>query len=200
METEDFLRTAEEQFMEKICRAIVGTVCAIDGLKLSNMDEKSREILLRSILDKQNAHISVDYRLNFPIIGIGAPAEAWICKAARKLNAECVLSKYSPMASAAGAAVGEVREFVEACICRDPFFQNYVAFLPTGRQVFDALEEAKAETEQNLLDCAEKTMRQMGVQNGRIRLDKEERYMQNVQTGVPDFVRMELIAVIEGDL
>ena len=152
----EMIRTAETAFVHRIAYTIMESVLEADGLNLEAVGEDAARFLIESFL-KSGAGGNLNCRGDFlkPIIGIGAPARAWIAKAAEYLQAEFILPEHDAVANAIGAAVSDVKETVSAMISYDPHISRYVAFLPGRRMSFETLDEAKRFSREDVRSCAE---------------------------------------------
>lgn len=99
---------------------------------------------------------------NLPIIGIGAPAAAWLPPVANALGIEMILSENSDVANAIGAALCPISEFAEAIIRYHKERNIYTLFMPDCRLEFETLESAEDFARENLGKYAEEAARRAG--------------------------------------
>ena len=88
----------------------MSAVCAVDNPQLLQVDAKVHKLFINVFFKRENKHLEAEYRLKQPIVGIGAPANAWLRKAARQMGAEYFISEHSPIAGAVGAAAGKRKD------------------------------------------------------------------------------------------
>ena len=79
--------------------------------------------------------------LTEPVVGVGAPAAAYLPEAFRRLNTECILPEPFSVACAVGAIVGMVN-FVITGEIRLTDSGKYSLHTQEGREIFDHLEMA----------------------------------------------------------
>ena len=63
---------------------------------------------LKESINQADQYLSVEISSRFPIIGIGAPADIFVRKVAKRLGAPFILPSHAPVANAAGAVAGSV--------------------------------------------------------------------------------------------
>lgn len=196
---ENFLRKAEEQFVRQICCSIIESLCSIDGLPDGELQGNTLRFFLdKAFKSRENDSFTTNFRLNKPIVGVGAPAAAWIRRAAERLDADFILPKYSYMANAIGAAVGDVRESLEALIQYDSVLDEYAIYLPGRREICDTLENAKKRAGESLHKYAEELAKRLGTKEYEITIDAKDYYIENVCTGEDTFMKSIFTAIIRG--
>lgn len=98
-----------------------------------------------------------------PIIGIGAPAAAWLLPAAETLSVELDIPPHSDVANAIGAALCPVSEYAEAIVRYQKEQDIYVLFMPDMRLEFHSKEAAEEYAQTHLGSYAqEKAIRAGG--------------------------------------
>ncbi len=113
----------------------------------------------------------------FPIIGIGAPAAAWLPPAADELGMKLILSENSDVANAIGAALCPISEFAEAIIRFHKERSIYTLFLPDQRIEFEDLESAESYAYRNLGKYAEEKARRAGGIHVEVVITTDSRYI-----------------------
>ncbi|MFZ5436756.1 MAG: hydantoinase/oxoprolinase N-terminal domain-containing protein [Bacillota bacterium] len=86
-----------------------------------------------------------------PIIGIGAPASAYLPEVARRLCARLVIPPHSEVANAVGAISGDVVESVE-CLIRSDENGYFLVHSPRSRRIFRSMDDALAYAEREGAD------------------------------------------------
>ena len=74
MSEEEFVKYAEDAFVERICTALIESLLAGKGVKEEHLSSE----VMRCIFDKRNEKnqfADLSLKLNVPIVGIGAPAK-----------------------------------------------------------------------------------------------------------------------------
>ena len=64
--------------------------------------------------------------LNRPVVALGAPARAWLPAVCRKLGTQAIIPAHAEVASAVGAAVGQVMATAEALVRPDRYHTGYL--------------------------------------------------------------------------
>lgn len=72
-------------------------------------DSQGCAVLLDNLLAGGNANYTFGLRLHRPLIGIGAPVEFFLPKAAQTLGTQCVIPPHADVANAIGAIASQVR-------------------------------------------------------------------------------------------
>ncbi len=121
--------------------------------------EKLNSSFVRAAFHFDNHQIDleeVDYKLSKKIIGIGAPARAWLSKAGAKLHTKVSIPEHAEVANAVGAAVGKALETVEILIRPDSLTNQYLVYSPLGRKNADTLETATEYALQAGAECIQR--------------------------------------------
>lgn len=196
-----FLKEAETACVYKLCYFIMQSVLELDGLNVNRCSNAMIRFMIDTLLGHQNdCMLRCSGSFVKPIIGIGAPAGAWIRKAAQALNTQYILPEHESVANAVGAAVSDVKESVEAFIHRDPHIGKYVAFLPDRKESFETLEEAKTSSRQHVRSCAELLAKRLTVTDPEILLTEEDEYIENKCEGGKTFLKTRIKAKIIGEI
>lgn len=108
LKAQEFIDVAKKMIVKKIAS------CAIEKLfhDESGNDQLSisqKEIVEKIISDVPEDYV-LDFRLKYPIIGIGAPVGSWLPEVADILHTELVIPKRSEIGNAIGAITGSVSE------------------------------------------------------------------------------------------
>jgi len=137
---QDVLRALEDILSSEILKKAIG-----DGLGLEDpaycpvCQGLTREALgpkLMNLLD-------VTMRLKIPLVGVGAPAQAYLPGVAGRLGAGIMVPEHADVANAVGAIVGNVVETADLLI-HSSSDGGYILFSPWLRQEFDVLDEARS--------------------------------------------------------
>ena len=90
---------------------------------------------------KKGEPMEVSVKLTNPVLGIGAPARAWIPRSFEHLHTTTILPDHYMVGTAIGAAVGTVGFTLTAEIRPTPR-DRHILFAPTGKMEFESLDEA----------------------------------------------------------
>ncbi len=93
----------------------------------------------------------IRFKLAKPIIGIGAPASAYLPEVARRLCAKLIIPPHSEVANAVGAISGDVVESVE-CLVRSDESGYFLVHSPRSMRIFRSMEDAIAYAEREGAD------------------------------------------------
>lgn len=160
LEPETFLKTAKDQFVHQLCFALVKSMLIFE----SREDEKpDDEFLRRAIEGKLGDFVHMKLSLNQRVVGVGAPAGAWLPQVCEKLSAPLTLPEHGDVANAVGAAAGDLQESVEALIKYSPETLKYVVYGPWGKAEFVTIEEAKDWAEQKIRECSKRLAEESGL-------------------------------------
>ncbi|MFW6071552.1 MAG: hydantoinase/oxoprolinase family protein [Candidatus Bipolaricaulota bacterium] len=103
--------------------------------------------------------LSVNFVLDLPLIGVGAPADAFLPRVASRLDGEFVEVENYQVGNAVGTVTGRITRRFEVPLVENPETEEFLLFLPDRREVIEeddeelALEEAK--------NCARESARRM---------------------------------------
>lgn len=87
--------------------------------------------------------LKIDFKLDKPIIAVGAPAHAWLIAVSKYLHAQVIIPEHAEVANAIGAAVGRVMETAEALIRPEKNKKGYILHMPHEVRTFLTLQEAR---------------------------------------------------------
>ncbi len=115
----------------------------------------------------------IDFQLQRPVIGIGAPIGHFLPPAVRRLHTRAILPEHADVANAIGAVTSQVA--VETHLRIVPDDDGYrIEGLP-GSPVFQELEQADSHARQRLVDRIRAAARRAGTHRQTVTLDTEDR-------------------------
>lgn len=91
--------------------------------------------------DKREQAMELSVKLTNPVLGIGAPAKAWLPRSFEHLHTSCILPDHFMVGTAIGAAVGAVGFTLTAEIRPTPR-DHHILFAPDGKREFEDFDEA----------------------------------------------------------
>lgn len=103
-------------------------------------------ILKNAFYGENSDLLSVLFRLNMPVLGIGAPIRAWLKPAVDKFHTETVFPEHYNVANAVGAAAGKVMHIYKITVQNHEIDGVHV-YAPWGRVVFGCDEEEEHSAE-----------------------------------------------------
>ncbi|MGN0671713.1 MAG: hydantoinase/oxoprolinase N-terminal domain-containing protein [Anaerovoracaceae bacterium] len=198
---EEFSNEAENAVVYKMASLILQSVLESDGLNFSSCGEGTGDFIINTLLGRTgDCNLKCKGTFCKPIIGIGAPANVWVKKAAQLLDARFILPEHDGVANAVGAAVSNVREFVEALISYDAHIGKLVAFLPDCRLYYDSLEEAKEKCTEYIMDYARTLSEKLDIASPDIIIRTEDEYIENKTGCGSSLIYTKISAEIIGDI
>lgn len=98
----------------------------------------------KALSPKQDQSLDCSFKINMPIIGIGAPVQAWLPAVAEKMNTGLIIPEHAEVANAVGAATGKIMETVKVLIKPGEKDGTYLLHAPWEYKMFENLEVAVA--------------------------------------------------------
>jgi N-methylhydantoinase A/oxoprolinase/acetone carboxylase beta subunit len=141
---EKIISITKKLVTEKMATEIMGKVLDSE-IGSRELGDAGEHLLKTAVTREQRRDYSCAIRLNKPIIGIGAPAGAYLPEVSRRLGTDFILPKYSHVGNAVGAVTGGIIEREEILI--KPNVENMVGDIPCtvfakfGRFVKDSISE-----------------------------------------------------------
>lgn len=111
--------------------------------------------LFEESLEPRDSHLACRITLNDPIVGIGAPAKAFLSDTARALGAKMIFPQHYEVANAVGTVVGNVmirQEGEVSPIVEGTAITGYFAHTANTHQKFESFEEALNFARKQLID------------------------------------------------
>jgi N-methylhydantoinase A/oxoprolinase/acetone carboxylase beta subunit len=134
-----FLKGAvEEEIQKRLC---LEAICFVGDADMEDLSWAAKQWFGNSSVSKPGVDLNVSMTLSEPVIGVGAPAAAYLPMAFKQLNTECILPEPFSVACAVGAIVGMVHVVVTGEI-RPTDSTNYSLHTAEGREMFGLIDEA----------------------------------------------------------
>ncbi|MBW2096705.1 MAG: hypothetical protein JRI80_17690, partial [Deltaproteobacteria bacterium] len=124
--------------------------------------------------DRTEQAMKVSVKLTAPVLGIGAPARAWLPRSFEHLQTSCIMPDHFMVGTAVGAAVGTVGFTLTAEIRPTPR-DRHILFAPTGKMEFESLDEAIRAGREILESLATSRMHANNVKNPGMDISMEKR-------------------------
>lgn len=168
MTSEDFLVWAQDLIVNELCYACLQSISNHEG----NSFDLKKEPAARYWIEKQlsapaDTLATCSIQPQVPIIGIGAPVEAWLPAMAKKLGARLVIPEHPEVANAIGSAAGKIMATVKILINPGEAGNGYVLHSIWERKYFEDLDEALAYAK----TFAEAKVREIAAANGAKRVE-----------------------------
>lgn len=169
----EFLEMAYKTIVDQLSLAMVQSIQMYDGE--SGMMEHVKYYLDKAFHPKAEALLSCKLEFGIPIIGIGAPIEAWLPRALVQLSAPPIVPKYADVANAVGAAVGKIMITREILIKPGENF-NYIVHSVQGCYSFRSLHKAIAFAENEAKELAVIEAKKVGANTFELFLEHNDIY------------------------
>lgn len=180
LEPKEFINVAKNIVIKKIASCAMEKVF-LDESGNDSLDVSQEEIIKKTIY-RDPTDYTLDFRLSFPLIGIGAPVRSWLPKVADLLHTELIIPEMFEIGNAIGAVTGYVLETVVITIratCSD-YVEEPECNVFTGSEIktfcrpHEALEYAEKMAERIAL---EKSI-ESGCKNPVIDRSIDEKYVE----------------------
>lgn len=185
------------QVMEDLAQELIKKQLAdaVTAEELSNC--RTCQALVKQMLAPDNGGpFTIRFRIQGPVIGIGAPTGHFLPQAAALLGTETIMPHHWEVANAVGAITSPVIVTLEAHIKPDPRGGYAVQGL-AGDHRFPSVEEAQVFAQEVLGEQATVLARQAGTAAGQVRLLSEDKVARTA-TGFDLFISRKVAALIVG--
>ncbi|HWR44533.1 hydantoinase/oxoprolinase family protein [Sporomusa sp.] len=139
----EFIRLVTEKIINELCitclQSLVG--CDEPNIKIKNTPDVMY-FIQKALSPKQDQGFDCSFKINMPIVGIGAPVRAWLPAMAEKLNTSLIVPEHAEVANAVGAATGKIMETVKVLIKPGEKDGTYLLHAPWECKLFEDLEVA----------------------------------------------------------
>lgn len=163
----------------KLFSVLVEKLLSIEepGFELSGA--KDSGILMRQLYTKaKNRDSSVNFTVNIrlPIIGVGAPVQAYLPDAVERMNGEFILTENADVANAAGTVNGKVIERVRVVV-KPGETGGFFVYGPEGRKIITDFDEAMDYAESVGKKVAYEMAEDSGGSEIRVETDRQDKYL-----------------------
>lgn len=179
------LGISEEALFRSVTDAMGRRLCGQAASHLTGDDAQAIKDLThrwfpsKANRDNRKPDLSLQAELTHPVIGIGAPAEAWLPDAFAHLHARCVLPERYSVGTAVGAVVGTVG-FTLTAEVRPTASDRFILYGPREKKEFDNSGEAMAAGREALESLAIQRMRANCIEQPQLSFTEER-----ISTPVP---------------
>lgn len=148
LEPKEFLSAAASQLRQQLYMFCLQSAAAFEGRIFDITHDRAAIYLIEKAFSKDPEDFMLaDFTLNKPIVGVGAPARAWMPEVAEKLHTPLLIPKYAEVTNAIGAALGTIMESASATIRPAKNSEEFTVYLPYETLTFcdhdQAVEHAK---------------------------------------------------------
>jgi N-methylhydantoinase A/oxoprolinase/acetone carboxylase beta subunit len=128
----------EEEIQRKLC---MGAISFVNEAAEETLDWLEHYWFQRQPPSQPGIGLDIEMKLTVPVVGVGAPAAAYLPSAFQRFHTECILPEPFPVACAVGAVVGMVNITLTGEI-RPADSGRYALHTPAGREIFQSIQEA----------------------------------------------------------
>ncbi|WP_166416838.1 hydantoinase/oxoprolinase N-terminal domain-containing protein [Cochlodiniinecator piscidefendens] len=139
--------------------------------------------------------VSVDVRLNVPVIGLGASAHSYYPAVGERLRAPMVLPEHAEIANALGAVVGQI-SIRETGVVTSPSKGAYRVHFPNENKDFPSESEALEALKSYLTETAVAAAKSAGAED--LRTSVEEEINRTGEDNADDFLDAEITVIASG--
>lgn len=202
MNDDDFIKLVKERVINKLTLFMIQKVLS-DEIGQTKLDDPGREFVRRFITGEPAFSYECSLNLTKPIIGIGAPAGAYIPQVAEKLHTKLFLSEDSDVGNAVGAITGRIVETVLMTVRPARFFStedNPKSSVQSSYGIWDfgTLTEAIKFAEQKGVEIATENAKANGAANVETFFKRREDSYAINDSG--EIVKIEIWATAVGNL
>jgi N-methylhydantoinase A/oxoprolinase/acetone carboxylase beta subunit len=142
---EEFAEAVMEEIIYKLAALTLDRLLAEEGARFSLTAEKGGDYLLKKMLGvkkaAENRQVSFTASLDYPMVAVGAPVDAYFPELADRLQAKLFMPQYAEVANAVGTVSGKSVE--RATILVKPGEGGgFLVHTPRQREFFMIFEEA----------------------------------------------------------
>lgn len=171
-DTQTFASSIMQLISEETAMVLLDTVASCDD-HTDPLTDSQLSLIRKTIGGNAGSLISLDAKLDVPVVGLGAPAASYYSCAAELLKTDAVLPEYAHVANALGAVVGTVRQ--EQVISIAPAGGKRVSVLfPDGPVEFEELEEGVQAAQEKCEQLAREKATAAGATSLTISFDRKD--------------------------
>ncbi|MEL7564629.1 MAG: hydantoinase/oxoprolinase family protein [Dehalobacterium sp.] len=140
---EEFIQMASEKIINDLCITCLQSLVGGEEQALwLKSNETAMYFVNKALSPKEKQVLKCSFQIDMPIVGIGAPVEAWLPEVAEKMHTQLVIPEHAEVANAIGAATGKIMETIKVLIKPGESDTGYIMHAPWERIIFETLEEA----------------------------------------------------------
>lgn len=196
-ELKEFLEYAKEDISNIMCKLLFQTLLDNDSSDIQLNKSPEVQYFIDKILSSDNKQpFGLTSKIRFPIIAVGAPANAYIPAVAQKINAKIIIPDHYEVANAVGAATGKWIKKIEILI-KSNSTDGVVLHSPWERKAIRDLESAK-EYAMQIANChLEADAQDAGVSEYEITMNNRDFFIESVEgmQGIHVETKLEVTAI-----
>jgi N-methylhydantoinase A/oxoprolinase/acetone carboxylase beta subunit len=153
-----FIRSVREALGRRLDQSVMEAAFYFDHQNVDMTKGGACDYFMNKLFfDDGSCRLKASYELKQKIVGIGAPANAWVAGMGKCLNTTVEVLEHAEVANAVGAAVGRDVEVVEILIRPDSLSNKYLVYSPVDRKEWDDLDRATEYAFQVGINCIKET-------------------------------------------
>jgi len=179
----------------RLALAIMRRELTADGAEDADL-ERYAPLLARALDGGDVDAFRLVWRQGRPVVGIGAPIQAFLPGACRRLGTEPLIPKHADVANAVGAVASQVAVFQTVRV-RPGQFGGYVLFAPDGREEFGRLEAAQKAGRERVAELVRRRATGFGTAEQRVRVEVF-RHLGRLKDGSAQLLEIEIQGYLTG--
>ena len=166
--TSSFIDQASERMVRLLARVLLSVGLDLDEPRTVDANHLSRRMFESAVAGVPDVVVQHALSLSVPVIGIGAPAHAFIPEAAARLGTTAVIPESAGVAGAVGAITGAVTERISVLI--KPVPTGFTVHAPDEARTFETLKDARGFARERAIELARERAERAGAERAIIRL------------------------------
>jgi N-methylhydantoinase A/oxoprolinase/acetone carboxylase beta subunit len=198
IEPDQFIQLASEKIVNELCYACLQSLVGCEKPDLWLKDHPTAIYLIQKALAPVAGQgFDSSYKINMPIVGIGAPVRAWLPEMAKKMHTDLVIPEHAEVANAIGAATSRIMESVKVLIKPGEKDGTYLMHAPWERRLFEDLEDAAAHALEEARQHAALAAGKAGAQEFELVVNRDDVYSHSIMVENDVYIetRIEVTAV-----
>lgn len=175
---EEFVGLAVDAIANELVYDCLQSLTRQEGQQFNLREEVVAHYFIGKQLNGSSELLDCSLRPKIPIIGLGAPAAAWLPLMAKKLNADLIIPEHPEVANAVGSATGKIMETVEVLIHPGEYGNGFTLHSSWEKRDFSELAAAKEYALSFAAEKAEALARANGAAQIEVNVHHEDVYAQ----------------------
>ncbi|GAB4411389.1 MAG: hydantoinase/oxoprolinase family protein [Anaerolineales bacterium] len=172
---EAFCERVVAEVSERVARELVAKVMGDEGIAVDWTAPVVDALFARAAGNGGDSSLGCRLYLREPLVGIGAPAEAYMPRVAELLHTDLIIPRHADVANAVGAVAGGVVQRWRVMVQPLPGGEAFRAHLPDGVRDFPTVEDAVAYAERAVPAALEAAVRRAGAAHVEVHVAREDR-------------------------
>lgn len=172
---EEFMDDVLETVRYRLFSVLVEKCVHLQNRKVNLRTGVESDYLLRRMFTNTGADITFSVRVDMPVVGVGAPVEAYLPEVVERFSSRFIGHGHSDVANAVGTVNGMVVERVRVLV-KPGETGGFFVYGPDKRSIFSELGEALVFAEQTARDAARAQCETAGGADITIEIDRNDTY------------------------